>query len=242
MRRVFSFTVTVLALTVGAAGAQEICGPLQNAFGPFDYRTAKPEARALVENAHFDEGVAALRRGLSSKLGGDIDYTLRAFPNHPRALTSMMNLARREKRERPDAAKYTISCYFDRALRFMPDDPSVRTVFGIFLLKQGKKTEAAEQLEEARRLSSDSPSVNYNLGLAYFELNDYDKAIEAAQKAYDGGFELPGLRNKLQQVGRWDPNSSPTAPVAQPMAPKARAMVPTAAEGSRSPALTGSAH
>ena len=79
MRRVFSFTVTVLALTVGAAGAQEICGPLQNAFGPFDYRTAKPEVRALVENAHFDEGVAALRRGLSSKLGGDIDYTLRAL-------------------------------------------------------------------------------------------------------------------------------------------------------------------
>ena len=61
-------------------------------------------------------------------------------------------------------------------------------------------------MEEARRLSGDSPNVNYEkLGLAYFELKDYDKALEAAQKAYGAGFELPGLRNKLQEAGVWKP-------------------------------------
>jgi hypothetical protein len=38
----------------------------------------------------------------------------------------------------------------------------------------------------------------------YFDMKDYGKAVEYAKKAYDLGFPLAGLRNKLKQAGKWD--------------------------------------
>jgi tetratricopeptide (TPR) repeat protein len=207
--RLLALAAALLPIT---ALAQEGCGPLENAFGPFDYRTAKASEKQIVERNHFTESVAALRRGTTGALGADIDYTLRAFPNHPRALHAMMKLGEQEKRIKPVGANYTIDCYFERALRWAPDDPNVRMLTGMFLLKQGKRTEAVEQLEEARKMSKDDANVNYNLGLAYFDLKDYDKALEAAHKAYAGGFPLPGLRNKLQAAGKWRAPAPTAAP------------------------------
>lgn len=185
--------------------AQEACGALENAYGPFDYRVPDRHWITAVETHHFDEGVANLRRGMTAALAVDIDYTLRAIPNHPRALLAMMRLAEREQKPRPPGANYTIDCYIDRALRFAPDDANVHTIAGLFYVKRGKHADAVTELEEARRLSGNSPNVNYNLGLAYFELGDYDKALAAAHIAYAGGFELPGLRERLQKAGKWKP-------------------------------------
>lgn len=68
-------------------------------FGPFDYtdpETARPGKYGqspplhLVEIAHFTPEVEHLVRGKSGAIYGDLDYTLRAFPNHHRALWSMV--------------------------------------------------------------------------------------------------------------------------------------------------------
>src|SRR5262245_56299958 len=56
------------------------------AAGPADYRIASDYLIRLVENAHFTPDVEMLNRGKSSTVGGDLAYTLRVFPNHPRAL------------------------------------------------------------------------------------------------------------------------------------------------------------
>jgi tetratricopeptide (TPR) repeat protein len=148
--------------------------------------------------------VEALRRGTTSnRAARDIDYTLRAFPNNPRALFAMMRLAEREKTEKPVGSRYTVSCWFDRALRFAPDDGAVRVVLGIYLSKNGKKDEAIKQLEIAQKLVGDDPNLHYNLGLTYFDLKEYDKSLEHAHAAYRLGFPLPGLREKLQKAGKW---------------------------------------
>ena len=78
------------------------CGQLGNAYGPFDYRTHKKELE-IVEGEHFTPEVERLERGNRSGVnpGGDIDYTLRASPNHHRALKAMMDLSRKEKRDPP---------------------------------------------------------------------------------------------------------------------------------------------
>lgn len=78
-------------LLAGTSLAQEVdggCGALQNAFGPFDDRTARGYNLDVVGSYHFTPPVEALIRGASGTIGGDLDYTLRAFPNHHRALNA----------------------------------------------------------------------------------------------------------------------------------------------------------
>jgi tetratricopeptide (TPR) repeat protein len=204
-----SIVLTVVAAsTLSVARADEItCGSLENAFGPLDYRTEDRKNVRLVEGAHFTPDVERLKAGNAGYLGGDIDYTLRAFPNHPRALVSMMNLQFKEKTERPQGTRWPVPCYFDRALRFRPDDPTVHEIYGIYLMRTGKKAEAIEQLNRALSLAGDNANANlhYNLGLAYFEVRDYDNAALHAKKAYDLGFQLSGLKSMLGKVGKWPP-------------------------------------
>lgn len=201
----------ILALSITLAHAFEPCGSLQNAYGPFDYRTQRHKLE-IVEAYHFDEGVESLQRGKSGRLGGDIDYTLRASPNHPRALMAMTRLAQREKTEKPQSANYSVACYFDRAVRFAPDDATVRTLFAVYLNKKGQKTKAIEQLKAAEKYAGRSANVAYNMGLVYLDLNDFENALKYARIAYDGGFPLPGLRNRLKRAGKWrDPASKPAA-------------------------------
>lgn len=194
----------LLALsTAHGVWAQEACGDLRNAYGPFDYRTEKSKL-GIVEGAHFLPFVENLTRGNTSTTpGGDIDYTLRASPNHHRALLAMIKLASREKRDKPIGTRYTIACWLDRAERFAPDDAMVKTIYGTYLLQRGKGSEGAKKLEEALELAGDNVNIHYNLGLAYVDLKDYDKALASAHKAYQLGFPLPGLRNKLKKVGYW---------------------------------------
>lgn len=176
---------------------------LRNPFGPFDYRTASEDKREIVETNHFTEQVEGLIRGQTGPIGGDIAYTLRAFPNHPRALMAMARLAQREEKPTPKGSRYSVDCWFARALAFQPDDPQVHLVFGVALLLDGKSTPAIEQLHIAEASLPDNPNVAYNLGLAYFETKDFDKSLKYAHQAYSLGFPLPGLRDKLKRAGRW---------------------------------------
>ena len=188
------------------AHAQDMaCGdPFHNPFGPFDYRTATKGQRDIVETYHFTQSVETLRHGQStSKIGADIAYTLRAFPNHPRALLAMADLARREKAPKPKGAEYPVNCWFERAIQFRPDDGMVRLVYGISLARDGKSKEALEQLQRADELIPNDSNVHYNLGLVYFDLKDYGNSLKHAKIAYGLGFPLGGLRSKLKSVHEW---------------------------------------
>jgi len=195
-------TLAAIAIAVAGTSAAQDCGSLNNAYGPFDYRTARQEL-AVVEEYHFNRNVETLRGGASGDIVADLDYTLRASPNHHRALTSMSNLILKLRNEKPPGAGFTISCYFDRAMRFAEDDGVVRMIHGIFLSKIGKKQDALKRFEEARALIPENANIHYNLGLVYFDLKDYPNALAHAQAAYQLGFELPGLKNKLVGAGQW---------------------------------------
>ncbi len=192
---------------LSSAGAQS-CGSLANDdFGPFDYRKAAPENLQVVESYHFTPSVESLSQGTTTFIGGDIDYTLRAFPNHPRALLAMVRLAEREKRDPPEGARYTVKCWLDRAAQFAPDDGQVQMVYGYFLARASRPDQAIKKLERAYELIGENANVHYNLGLVYADLKEYDKALHHAHEAYRLGFSLPGLRNRLAQAGKWrEPN------------------------------------
>lgn len=202
MRALVAVLMALGTTASGLASGQEGCGPLENAYGPFDYRSSKKELN-VVEQFHFTPDVESLRHGNTGALGGDLDYTLRASPNHHRALMAMVNLALKAKSAKPLGARYTVDCWFDRAIRFANDDGAVRIIYGVYLYRVGKKDEARRVLEDARRFAKDDPNLYYNLGFVYLDLGDKAKALESAQTAYRLGAQLPGLRNKLRKAGAW---------------------------------------
>lgn len=206
-----SFVAAASIAVSGTAVAAPECGSLQNSYGPFDYRTDKEHLK-IVEAYHFSPEVEALKSGQSSTIGGDLDYTLRASPNHHRALNAMMNLAFRTHTSRPRGANYTIDCYFDRAIRFAPDDGEVQSLYGVYLARIGHNQDAVKAFQNALKTEKHNPNVHYNLGLVYFDLKDYPNALEQAHEAYRLGAVLPGLRNKLKEAGKWRDDASGSAP------------------------------
>ncbi len=191
-----------------------ICGPLTNAFGPWEYRAdhfvplpgdqmSHAGKLALVEGAHFTPEVQSLVRGHSASIGGDLDYTLRAFPNNARALLAMMRYGERLKAAQVPGARYSVECYFVRATVFKPDDVVVRMLFATFLDKQNRRSEALTQLAAAREWAGDDPLAHYNLGLLYFQFGDADKALDEAHKALALGLPRTELKDKLAAAGKW---------------------------------------
>ena len=198
-----------LTLVAPAANGAALygCGELYSAeqFGPFDYRSIPAQPKRLVEGAHFTPTVEGLKRGKSSSLGGDIDYTLRAIPNHPRALMAMSRLGMRLKTERPVGNTHSIECYFERAIRFVPDDPMPHLLYAIYLKDRKRIADANQELANAEKLRGDVSNYDfdYNLGLVYFDVGNYEKSALHAKRAYELGASLPGLKKKLESVGKW---------------------------------------
>ena len=178
------------------------CGALQNAYGPYDYRSDRDKL-GVVESFHFTPEVANLIRGKSGHIGGDLDYTLRAFPNHPRALMAMVQLGEREKKTKVFGAQYSVECYLHRAIRFRADDATAKMIYANYLVKNGRSKDALKQLNDAASLNDSNTSLAYNIALVYLELKEYDQALAYAHKAYQAGFPLPGLRDRLKRVGKW---------------------------------------
>ena len=188
------------------------CGTLENAYGPFDYRDPANSAPqpggaesplSLVEGGHFNADVENLVRGLSTADPlGDLEYTLRAFPNHHRALYAMARYHLR--RGLGMHGRYSIDCWFERAIRFRPDDAVVYMIKGVFLARSGRKEEALDPYLQALELDDTLAEAHYNIGLLYADLGNYEAALRHAQTAYRMGYPLPGLRNQLQDAGVWN--------------------------------------
>lgn len=247
--------VTAASATFADESMSFMCGELTNAFGPFDYRSELGKTVdsngghspiRLVEGAHFTPEVEALVRGKTATTAGfDLDYTLRAFPNHHRALLSMMNLSFKEKKAKPLGSHYTIDCWFERGARWRPDDAVVKLLWGIYKLKTGRQNEAIELFQKAEQANEEDPNLFYNLGLAYFEVKRYDDALRYAHKAYALNYPLPGLREKLKRAGAWrdmpPPAAEQSAPVATQSAPAAsqsQPAVPQSAPAAAAPPKT----
>ncbi len=190
------------------------CGSFkQDGYGPFDYTnydhfTTKLE---LVESAHFTREVEALIAGKSSFLIGDLDYTLRVFPNHHRALASIAKYEFVVEGAKEKLKKHIpIDCYFQNAVIFNKTDGVVRLIYAAYHHRKGLVEKRKELLESAQvqynnalQLMPDSAEVHYNLGLFYYDINKMNLAVMHGHKAYNLGYPLPGLKDKLIKKGVW---------------------------------------
>jgi hypothetical protein len=200
----------------GQAGANA-CGSLANGTnGPFDYRVERGPRLKVVEEFHFNSRVESLVGGQSGSIASDLDYVLRAFPNHHRALVAMTRLARRHNSPVAPAAPLSVDCYFDRALRFQPDDTVARMLFASHLSQSKRADAAVGHLERVVSLAQDNAFTHYNVGMLYAEMALYDRALEHAHKALQLGFARSDLKAKLQAAGKWvePPEQREAAPAA----------------------------
>jgi len=204
-RFLLSSSVLVLALSTPmpstAQGTISGCPDLGKPFG--DYLIDKDKV-ALSERFHFTPEVESLVRGKSSEnICADIDFMLSNYPNHHRALVAMMRLGEKLKSPQPPGARTSVECYFVLALNFRRDDPVARMLYATFLAKNGRQPEAAAQLETVKKAVPDDPLAQYNVGLIYLDMKNYDKALEQAHRAKELGVTRTDLRDRLQSAGRW---------------------------------------
>lgn len=207
------FVMLLLASAVAARAQENVCGALANPYGPFDYRTDKPML-PIVDNAHFTPQVENLIRGQSGNLGGDLDYTLRAFPNHHRALIAVMNYGLKTGSPQPPHLPRPVECYFERAIRFRPDDYLVRLIYVDFLRRHQRPGEAIAQLDSAAALSQDRWITQQNIGLIYVELKEFEKARACARRVFALGERPDRLVVALREAGHWSDADDAALPAA----------------------------
>lgn len=203
-------------------------GSLNNGFGPYDYRlhANSEDARSnpnnplfLVHSAHFRPEMEALRhggQGPKSSVAPEFDYTLRAFPNHHRALIALMRLAKREGTDQPKRLRWPVECYFERAIAWTPDDVVVRMLHAKFLTDRKQATAARAALSSALGLAADNPLTHHNIGLLYLELGDVADALQQSHRAASLGMLQQTLKDRLVAGGHWkelatEPSSEPAS-------------------------------
>ena len=191
--------MAVGALAQAQNAAPHPCGELNNAYGPFDYRTQRNNLW-IVENVHFLPDVERFNRPTAMNFG-DLDYTLRASPNHHRALISLARFGETKAPVLGNAR--SVDCYFDRAIRFAPNDMVVRMIYASLLLRTAREPEALKQVDYVSQSAKDNPYTHYNLGLLYVEMKQYGKALEHAHVAMQLGLPRTELRDALKKAGKW---------------------------------------
>ena len=185
------------------------CGVLENAYGPWNYMDPVhyKEKLPIVEKIHFFRAIEQLDPskvdGMSTGVGRNIDYVLRAFPNHHRALDAMGRWHVQTGQPKPPGSRYSVDCWFERAVKFQPADGTVRMLYGIYKARLGMNKEALEYYSHAEALMPDSSELHYNLGLLLTNLDRHEDALSHAQRAYAMGFPLPGLKRRLIKSGHW---------------------------------------
>jgi len=166
------------------------------------YRDGPQMLRNLNQN-HYRLAVRQLERRRYHAAQPDLEFMLRYFPNHPQALAGMAQVSIGLKR--PDLADE----YFRNAIGRYPQHDETYVIYGVFLHRLGRTDAAIAQYRKALEINPNSAFGHYNLGLAYVDNKSYAQANVHAQKAYQLGISLPGLKRQLESAGAWKPTGTP---------------------------------
>lgn len=90
----------------------------------------------------------------------------------------------------------------DLAIKAHPTYDGAYIAKSILLKRAGQVSESRKVLVEGNGATKgESAELQYALGLSYLDAKQYEQAREHATKAYELGYPLPGLRDKLKAAG-----------------------------------------
>ena len=176
------------------------------------YKGAGTELLRTVEKYHLGPATDKLHSRAYESGAGDIWFILTYFPNHPRGLMLLIELCEQWKSPRCDVQER-----FENAIAVNPDVAATYALQGIYLFRAKRLPAAIASFEKALTLDPNSLNAHYNLGLAYFETKQFELANAHAQRAYQLGASVPGLRDKLKRAGQWKPIDTPMPDAASPI-------------------------
>jgi len=185
------------------------CPQLHKGYGPYDYLQRDKYAHELwlVDSTHFHKDIENLidKTRRTGDTQGDLHYTLNAWPNHHRALLSVIRyqIKLNNKLMRPIPLTSPPECYLQRAMNYSPKDPVPHSFMGYYLEKIGHLEQAIKHYENALTISPNNSKIEYSYSLLLIKLKQYDKALSQAKNAYQHGNPPSGLRNKLIKLGVW---------------------------------------
>lgn len=185
------------------------CNGGRQGYGPYDYTIPSQRANIpIVERHHFTHEVKNLISGESGTITGDLDYTLRAAPNHHEALLTIIryqiNLNKKLANKNTNRPLVTpVECYFQRAINFSPKDAAAVSLYAYYLKKINLLNKSAEIYEKALTINPESAKIEYSYSLLLIDLKQYKKAVIHAKKAYELGNPPLGLKKKLKKLGKW---------------------------------------
>jgi tetratricopeptide (TPR) repeat protein len=200
----------ILAMTAMTAGADVDFGKAN------DYYAARASSSAnrvmVVEQYHLGPGEQALHSRKYAKAFSEFTFILNIFPNHPKALSGMLQVCERWKSPQCRSEEFLA-----KAISINPNASGTYVVQGIHLHRTRQYPKAIESYQRALEIDPDSAYTHYNIGLTYLETKQYALANEHAQRAYALGASLPGLRKGLERVGQWKSTEkgAATAPPAE---------------------------
>lgn len=183
-------------------------------FGPFDYTNTEHKNRhegggsstvlSIVEGAHFIPDVENLVKGNRGTLESDLNYTLRAWPNHHRALLSIIRYQLNiQKKLMTGKLETPPECYLQRAIHFSPKDAASYSLYGYYLSKTGQPEAAVKYYDQAMSITPNNAKIAYSYGLLLADLKRYEEAVKYAKVAYQNKQTPKGLKQKLQKQGIW---------------------------------------
>lgn len=214
VRRLISISAGIwLSLFATAGMAQSVFGvdridcPTTNSDERKDYRLRDTtrilrfKSKDTHEN-HVAPAMQLMREGIySERVIGDLNFTLVRWPNHYPALQTLIKY---EDAGGRTTNYLSVSCYFQRAAWYVPDDANIYVLNGVYLHRKGDYEGAKSSWKAAVSIDGESAEAHYNLGLLYVRLEDYSSAVKHAQLAYELGYPLPGLKEKLERSGHWE--------------------------------------
>jgi serine/threonine protein kinase/lipopolysaccharide biosynthesis regulator YciM len=132
---------------------------------PEEYAAHTLLGEALIQQDRIDPGLLELRRGVEMA-GTDV-----------RARLVLAGQLTRLGRTNEAAADY------EAVLDYAPDHPSALNNLGVIYGRSGRYLEAIPLFKRLMELTPDAPAA-YNLGVAYFNLERMEEAVEAFLEAY----------------------------------------------------------
>ncbi len=173
----------------------------------FDYSKERGANLAIVEEYHFTNNIQMLQKGNTGDLLNDIHYTIEAFPNHYKALNSLIyyqliyQFEIKKGIRRP--VNPAIECYFERAIKFFPGDDNIQILYAIYLKKNKHYKLADKHYKRAIEMSPDNLNYRYIYGLFLVKQKKYELANEQAKIIYSKKFPGQKLKQKLIAVKAW---------------------------------------
>lgn len=176
-------------------------------YGPFDYTNPEHKDKIpVVEEHHLTFNVENHIKGQEGSIPSDLDYVLRAIPNHHRGLLSMIRYELKlhnKLTQEPIPLLTRPECYLQRAINFSPNDASSYALYGYYLYKLGNLEKAVKYYERALVIQPNNSKIAYSFSLLLIDLKRYNEAMKQAKIAYKNKQAPQKLKQKLVKLGVW---------------------------------------